>query len=449
MNRVVLSTIVSALILSGCGSSSNGDNQGFYVDSAVEGVHYECDNGKEGTTGADGAFIFTDAKECTFSLAGITLRVVSGASLQDGTKILESDPKIAQFLQSLDIDGDALKDGIKVNADALKDALEALDIKEGELPTEDELKKLITKLKEDNKDFKGKFVTQVEAMKHVGETAIAIATQSGASTKASSIAKLKELYAKSKLEEIFDLDEKKLDNFGDIFEENTCQSGSAVDKNGTKEIKNCKNGDWTVNGTIYHTNGGSADKHSEEESEVILAKSDVTIDAPLSTKVTVKEGSSASSHYLTDADHKDHGNAIAAGKFTINGIDVLVTNIAVSEDQKDNQTELTLVGASVSIGDYSFNVDTSKNNTITITKDENTHETTSIDGAFHLMDGAGQAVELTLEKDSKDDTVLVIKIDENGDGKFSEAETLKVELPDSDDGDEHGGSGEAEAPEQK
>ena len=440
MNRIVLSTIVSALMLSGCGSSSNGgDNQGFYVDSAVEGVHYKCDNGKEGTTGADGVFVFTDAKECTFSLAGIKLRTVSGSSLKDGTKILESDPKIAQFLQSLDIDGNAAKNGIKIDAAALKDALEALDAKAGELPTEDELKKLITKLKEDNKDFKGKFVTQLEAMKHVGETAITIATESGASAKASSIAKLKELYATAKLKELFGLDDSKMNKLGDMLDNQTCQSGSVTKKDNTKEAKNCKNGDWTLNGEIYGEDGGAKGLHSSEEFNMLLAKSDITLDGPFSTKITVKEGSSASFHNKTDADHNDHVNAIAAGKFTINGIDVLVTNITISEDVKDNQTELTLVGASVSIGDYSFNIDTSKNNTIIGTKDENTQEITSLDGAFHLKDGAEQAVELTLEKDSEDDTVLVIKIDENGDGKFSEAETLKVELPKDDN--TNGGSG--------
>jgi len=367
---------------------------------------------------------------------------VSGASLQDGTKILESDPKIAQFLQSLDIDGDAAKNGIKIDAAALKDALEALDAKAGELPTEDELKKLITKLKEDNKDFKGKFVTQLEAMKHVGETAITIATESGASAKASSIAKLKELYATAKLKELFGLDDSKMNKLGDMLDNQTCQSGSVTKKDNTKEAKNCKNGDWTLNGEIY---GEDVKLNDNEESTILLAKSDITLDGPFSTKITVKEGSSASFHNKTDADHNDHVNAIAAGKFTINGIDVLVTNITISEDVKDNQTELTLVGASVSIGDYSFNIDTSKNNTIIGTKDKNTQEITSLDGAFHLKDGAGQAVELTLEKDSKDDTVLVIKIDENGDGKFSEAETLKVKLPKNEHDNEDGGSGDGES----
>ena len=436
MNRIVLSAIVSALMLSGCGSSSSngGDNnQGFYVDSAVEGVHYKCDNGKEGTTGADGAFVFTDANECTFSLAGIKLRTVSGANLKDGTKVLEENPVIAQLLQSLDGNGNPDKGGIVINEEAFKKALVKLGIDDGELPTEDELKKILEKVAEIDKDFKGKFVTKEQAMIHVGQTAVGIAVgQMGTSTKASSIAKIRELYIKAKIEKLFG--DAKEDGLNSIFHDKTCQSGTIT--NDHKQIdehwdsslltsKKCKNGEWELNGKVY---GSNNEPSKEEEHNIISAEVDTTLTGPYGIEFKISKGTFANNNNISN--HKEDTESesmVAKGIFTINDIDIFVTDLTIEKERNKNTTTFTLASASLSIGNYSFKENPNQVNIITEKRDKDNKK--SFTGTFYLIDGAGQSVELTLKQSSKDNDSLIIKIDENGDGKFSKAETLEIELP--------------------
>lgn len=79
---------------------------GYYIDAAVSGVNYVCGD-QSGTTDTEGRFKFQQGTDCTFTLAGITLRTVPAANLADNITILENNVSVAQMLQTLDSDGNA------------------------------------------------------------------------------------------------------------------------------------------------------------------------------------------------------------------------------------------------------------------------------------------------------------------------------------------------------
>ena len=122
----------SALILSGCGGSDRNGLEnanlsptgqtppgkkgiGYYVDSPVEGVTFEC-GAFSGRTDEEGTFTFEFDEGCTFSLAGMTLRTVLATALHDGVTIAENNLRVAQLLQTLDNDGNA-SNGIEITED--------------------------------------------------------------------------------------------------------------------------------------------------------------------------------------------------------------------------------------------------------------------------------------------------------------------------------------------
>jgi len=136
---LILSTIAAAVALTGCGSSSSDtvsttEQTGYFVDSAVENVDYDCVvDGTSGTTDAQGAFHCKTMSQVRFRLGNLLLGEID-ALPQDGfvfpqdlagvtrndlndTRVLE----LAQLLQSLDSDGN-VSNGIQIN-DAIKEEL--------------------------------------------------------------------------------------------------------------------------------------------------------------------------------------------------------------------------------------------------------------------------------------------------------------------------------------
>jgi len=150
--------VMAVLALNGCGGNNdNGKNAdtGYYLDSAVAGVSFKCGT-QTGVTGEDGKFTFKKGVKCEFTLAGIPLRTTLPEELEDGVKVVEDDPRVAQLLQSIDSDGD-LSNGIQISPDVLKaitDALKDLD-KKDELPEGDDLKEVVKKVKEQVPTAKG------------------------------------------------------------------------------------------------------------------------------------------------------------------------------------------------------------------------------------------------------------------------------------------------------
>jgi len=106
------------LTMSGCGGgggSSSASQQAatgtaFYVDSAVEGVTVTCGN-TVSVTDENGMFTFEAGRECRFTIGGILLRVEN--ELYQDKVIVEDSIKTAQFLQSMDSDGNP-DNGIKI-----------------------------------------------------------------------------------------------------------------------------------------------------------------------------------------------------------------------------------------------------------------------------------------------------------------------------------------------
>jgi len=120
----------STFVLIGCGGGGGGSasgsvatGQAFYVDSAVQGVDYNCGS-QVGVTGSKGEFTFEIGQSCTFSLDKIKLRDVAADQLENGKQIQETNVKIAQVLQSLDDDRNP-DNGISIDADIVKSLIES------------------------------------------------------------------------------------------------------------------------------------------------------------------------------------------------------------------------------------------------------------------------------------------------------------------------------------
>ena len=135
----LLSIALLSISMVGCGSLSDGEvdaedlGVGYYVDSAVEGVEYDCGNAPKGTTDSSGKFTFEKGKSCEFSIGGKFLRKVSSSALIDGITLVERNDDNIQFLQTIDNDGDA-SNGIKVLS-GVADYFDKQDIVEGLLPS--------------------------------------------------------------------------------------------------------------------------------------------------------------------------------------------------------------------------------------------------------------------------------------------------------------------------
>ena len=126
--RMTLVLLSSVWALVGCGggggsstattpSASLAKSVGTYNDSAVSGVSYVCGS-ESGTTDANGSFTYDVGSTCTFSLKGIVLSVIQSQLSEANATILVQDVTVAQFLQSIDLDGNA-SNGITISAETI------------------------------------------------------------------------------------------------------------------------------------------------------------------------------------------------------------------------------------------------------------------------------------------------------------------------------------------
>jgi len=160
-------SLIATIAISGCGGGgSSNSGVAYYHDSAVEGVEYICGS-KSGVTNKDGGFIYESGKNCQMKLANLTLRDIPPTQLSNEAIIIEDNPKVAAFLQSLDIDGDP-DNGITIN----KEEVEALKsiIKEeriSTIPTGTELEVVVAELHNRAPHYNGHAVDEHSAMEHV------------------------------------------------------------------------------------------------------------------------------------------------------------------------------------------------------------------------------------------------------------------------------------------
>lgn len=176
-NKIVLSGVVTVALLSlvGCGGGSGTDasaktGTGYYVDNAVAGVDYACGTQK-GKTDKEGKFTFEEGKACSFTLAGIPLRTTPASELADGKKILEDNPKVAKFLQSIDADGD-LSNGIQITDEVLTVLTNALDASQssGTLPEGAVLTEVVASVGHDIDGVSGDVRSDDEVEEHLTQT---------------------------------------------------------------------------------------------------------------------------------------------------------------------------------------------------------------------------------------------------------------------------------------
>ena len=178
----MISTVTASLLLIGCGGGTSSDMSstanstntstntstgiGYYVDSAVKGVGYECGT-ETGTTDGEGKFTFEKGQDCTFRIGGLTLRTIDASKLQNNVTIFEDNNETAQLLQSLDADGNA-DNGIEI----LPETASLIDEKGIDTVPRNELEidTLVKDVKAKNANFNGRFVSREEAIVHVEQT---------------------------------------------------------------------------------------------------------------------------------------------------------------------------------------------------------------------------------------------------------------------------------------
>jgi len=187
MKKIFITTTIlssSLLLLSACGGGSSStsystpsiptpppSNQtmpttgtAFYVDSAVEGVEVICGN-TVSTTDVRGAFTYEDGKDCQFKIGNVVIH--QETALYDGKVIIEDDLKTAQFLQSMDYDGDA-NNGIKIH-NQTGEVLAQHNIHS--VPTDDDtLANAVVGMQNSHTGYHGDFVHQNEAQEHLNNT---------------------------------------------------------------------------------------------------------------------------------------------------------------------------------------------------------------------------------------------------------------------------------------
>ncbi len=168
--KVSILTAVS-LVLSGCGdSNSNADapvtstGTAFYIDSAVEGVTVTCGS-TISTTDVNGQFMYEEGKTCMFSIGEITLRNETG--LYQDKVVIEDHIQTAQFLQSMDYDGNP-ENGITIHPQT-----ETVMTQNGinQIPgTDAELADAVEYMGSANIGYHGDFVGEQEAQEHMDRT---------------------------------------------------------------------------------------------------------------------------------------------------------------------------------------------------------------------------------------------------------------------------------------
>jgi hypothetical protein len=161
------------LALSACDSSTSTADSGtaYYVDSAVEGISYQCGS-QSGTTDASGMFKFSVDSDCTFKLGNILLKTISSDQLIDNATIVENNLTVATFLQTVDVDGNA-SNGIEITP-SIAEAL-ATDSTTS-IPKDSTELDAVFNILSNNPDYKGRVVSEAEAEEHLKITQASVTT---------------------------------------------------------------------------------------------------------------------------------------------------------------------------------------------------------------------------------------------------------------------------------
>ena len=120
MFKIILFIFIS-LFISSCGSSNNSnltnEQTAYFIDSAISGVEYTCDDIK-GITAFNGEFTYNNSCEIVFTVGGILLGQINSTDINEDKNVLPADlfglkrentqdqrlVRLIQFLQTIDND---------------------------------------------------------------------------------------------------------------------------------------------------------------------------------------------------------------------------------------------------------------------------------------------------------------------------------------------------------
>lgn len=133
MYTIGIAILTSAMIFSACSDDSNSENTsekkeftGKFIDSAVEGLDYNCSSGNTGTTNSDGEFTCFEDDNVSFLLDDLLIGTVGVDDIITPQTLFPDDSNaslnLAQLLQTLDDnsnpdDGIVLEESLVSNLD--------------------------------------------------------------------------------------------------------------------------------------------------------------------------------------------------------------------------------------------------------------------------------------------------------------------------------------------
>lgn len=161
----------TVLLFSGCGDSNQSatvpvtaTGTAFYVDSAVEGVTVTCGS-TVSMTDVNGQFMYEEGQSCMFSLGNISLRTEN--DLYQDKVVIEDHIQTAQFLQSMDYDGNP-ENGIFIHSQTAE-----IMAQNGitEMPrTDQDIAEAVEYMGSANIGYHGDYVSEQEAQEHMDRT---------------------------------------------------------------------------------------------------------------------------------------------------------------------------------------------------------------------------------------------------------------------------------------
>jgi len=237
------------------------------------------------------------------------------------------------------------------------------------------------------------------------------------STKAVKIDDLRELTADTDFERVktsnlrSSVESFEKDQNDELNGDKICQTGSmdiSTQKNRQKivfDANNCYDGYTTIDGSA------EIEIYTGESGGFAEVLSDLSIKDDYFSLI-IKKGSN-----IKLAVKNDEIKLSADFDTVVNDEIVSARDLLIIASESENGGSFYIASGEMSIGEYYFKVDPSfdpAETPIVIGKDG------SVGGSIHLLDGAGHKIEISATSSGE----MVVKVDENGDGTFSENETL-------------------------
>ena len=201
-----------------------------------------------------------------------------------------------------------------------------------------------------------------------------------------------------------------------------CQSGSMnfnTDKNQqivSFTATNCNDGYSTINGSA------KMEMYSNDKGGFVEVLRDLTVKDDYFS-LFAKKGS----FVKIDANNKSNIKVTAGFEVDVNGEAFSASNLLVVGSQSENKNSFYIASGEMIVGEYYFKVDESYDSSKTpFVMDESSYDDSLKEGGLlKLLDGAGHKIEIEVTATNE----VTMRVDENGDGIFSDNE---IEIMDDD-----------------